>query len=469
MGLFNFSDTYSKLSNKLYTDLLPVPVKQPKLVLINKELAAELGLQIDDLESYLSGNYIQEGSNPYSQAYAGHQFGHLSILGDGRAIILGEHIAPSGKRFDIQLKGSGVTPYSRNGDGRATLYSMLREYLISYGVDKLGIPTTKSLAVISTGEDVYREKIERGGILGRVASSHIRVGTFQYTAMQGDLNLLKTFTDYVIDRHYPEIKVKINPYLSLLEVVMDKQIDLIIHWLRVGFIHGVMNTDNVAISGETIDYGPCAFMDIYNPETVFSSIDRNGRYSYKNQKNIAQWNIARFAECLIPLIGTDREKSLELVNVVIESYQEKFHKKWLNMMGLKIGISNVGEIEKELILELLDWMEVNRVDFTKTFRDLSKSNFLELIPGADSELELWFNRYNGINHSIELIKNSNPNAIPRNHLVEEALLEASEHSNYKPIDKLMEVLQNPYSDNIDSYYTDPPKTVDLAYKTYCGT
>jgi uncharacterized protein YdiU (UPF0061 family) len=469
MSLFNFSDTYTQLSNKLYTNLLPVPVKQPTLVLCNKELIADLGLDVDDLENYLSGNRVQEGSKPYSQAYAGHQFGQFNVLGDGRAVILGEHLAPNGKRFDIQLKGSGITPYSRNGDGRATLYSMLREYIISYGMEKLGIPTTKSLAVISTGEDVYREKIDLGGILTRVASSHIRVGTFQYTAMQGDMDLLKTFTDYVIDRHYPEIKVKTNPYISLLEVVMDKQIDLIINWSRVGFIHGVMNTDNVTISGETIDYGPCAFMDIYNPKTVFSSIDRNGRYSYQNQKNIGQWNIARFAECLIPLIGTDTEKSLEQVNVIIESYQNIFLKKWLNMMASKIGISKVGEIEKELILELLNWMEVKAVDFTNTFRALSKSNFLELIPGADSDLKLWFNRYNEINHSIELIKKSNPNVIPRNHLVEDALIEASENSNYEPIYRLMEVLKNPYSDNISKFYTDPPKTVDPTYKTYCGT
>lgn len=469
MSIFNFHDTYTGLSNKLYTNILPVSVKKPEIVLFNKDLADELGLGTDNLESYLSGNLIIEGSEPYSQAYSGHQFGHLSVLGDGRANILGEHITPDGKRLDVQLKGSGVTPYSRNGDGRATLYSMLREYLISFAMDKLGIPTTKSLAVVSTGEDVYREKIEPGGILTRVASSHIRVGTFQYTAMQGDFNILKTFTNYVIERHYPEILENKNRYLSFLEVVMEKQIDLIIHWSRVGFIHGVMNTDNVAISGDTIDYGPCAFMDIYNPKTVFSSIDRNGRYSYENQRNIGQWNIARFAECLIPLIDTDTEKSLELVNGVIESYQNKFQVKWFSMMGLKIGITDVGEIEKELILELLHWMETHKVDFTKTFRSLSGTDFITLIPGADDELKSWYQRYSDIEHDIDLIKSNNPNVIPRNHIIEDVLLEASENNNYEPIYKLLEVLKSPYADDADVYYTDPPKTVDPSYKTYCGT
>lgn len=467
MNVFNFNNTYTNLHDNLYTKLLPTPVTSPKIVLYNKNIATKLGITGDNLEQYLSGNKVDEGSTPFAQGYAGHQFGHFNILGDGRAIMLGEHITPKGDRFDIQLKGSGRTPYSRNGDGRATLYSMLREYVISYSMDKLNIPTTLSLGVVSTGEDVYREKIEQGGILTRVASSHIRVGTFQFVASKGDLDQLKTFTDYVIDRHFPEIIDNKNPYVSLLEVVMDRQIDLILNWLRVGFIHGVMNTDNVSICGETIDYGPCAFMDLYNPKTVFSSIDRNGRYSYENQKNIGQWNIARFAECLVPLINSDSEASLEIVNKIISSYQDIFAERWLNMMAKKIGLKVVN---KELVLTLLNWMEANKSDFTNVFRALESDNFLELVPNSNSELTIWYDSWLKENPDKNLIINNNPIVIPRNHIVEDVLIKASDGSDIKPLQDLLDVLADPYNNsNVNSYYKDPPEIVNSSYKTYCGT
>ena len=332
-----FDNSYSRLSNDLLVKQSPIPVKSPKLVILNKELSKDLDLNFtnisnEDLSQLFSGNILPSGSNSIAQAYAGHQFGHFTMLGDGRAVLMGEHLSKNNERFDIQFKGSGKTPFSRSGDGRAALGPMLREYIISEAMYGLNIPTTRSLAVVKTGENVMRNKYLPGAILTRVASSHIRVGTFQYlAATQNDKNL-KVLIDYVINRHYPNIKSSKNQALDLLKTLIDVQINLVVNWMRIGFIHGVMNTDNMTISGETIDYGPCAFMDEYNPETVFSSIDHNGRYAFLNQPKIVKWNIARFAECIIPFIDSDKDKAVEMATKTINTFEEIYQKKWLNMM-----------------------------------------------------------------------------------------------------------------------------------------
>ena len=329
---WNFQNSYVELPAKLYIKQLPVSVKNPQIIYYNMSLAKELGLEFLSEEKvavaeYLSGNKIPEGATPISQAYAGHQFGHFTMLGDGRAVLLGEQINQNNQRYDIQLKGSGQTPYSRSGDGRATLSSMLREYIISESIHHLGIPTTRSLAVIQTGEKVYRETVNDGAVLTRIASSHIRVGTFEYVINSCSKEDLEIFIKYVIDRHYPEISDTDNPSLGLLKVVMHKQIDLIVHWIRVGFIHGVMNTDNMSIAGETMDYGPCAFMNTYNPKTVFSSIDINGRYAFGNQSTIAHWNLTVFASTLLPLISKNKEKAIQLANDILNKFHEEYSKK----------------------------------------------------------------------------------------------------------------------------------------------
>lgn len=465
----NFDNSYAQLDSSLYTKMNPEKVKAPEVLLYNNELAEKLGLEGFYRADILSGNNIPSGAEPLAQAYAGHQFGYLNILGDGRAILLGECLDRENRRFDIQFKGSGRTPYSRGGDGKATLSSMLREYLISYAMEHLGIPTTSSLSVVKTGEDVYRENVQQGAVLTRIASSHIRVGTFQYVAVQGDYNLLKNFTNYAIKRHYPEVLLNTNPYLSLLEKVMDKQIELIVNWMRVGFIHGVMNTDNMAISGETIDYGPCAFMDIYDPGTVYSSIDKNARYSFSNQQKIGQWNIARFAETLIPLIDPNTDIALQLVNEVIESYTTKFKSNWINMMGKKIGIKSIDDSDSYLIYDLLDWMYKSKADYTKTFRLLLESNFITKIPNRNSALQKWYDSWILKNIDMDLIRQSNPLIIPRNHIVEDILSEASSKNNLEPINRFLEVLKNPYSDMSNKYYSEPPLEVNRDYKTYCGT
>lgn len=458
--MFNFDNSYHTLSNKLYTIMDPEPVSSPEVTIFNNKLQNELGIEEGEFAEFLSGNIIPEGAEPLAQAYAGHQFGQLNILGDGRAILLGEHLAPDGSRYDIQLKGSGRTPYSRGGDGRGTIYSMYREYLISHAMFKLNIPTTRSLAVVSTGEDVYRENIRPGGIVTRIASSHIRVGTFVYVALQKDDQLLKEFADYVINRHYPDLNESDNPYLALLKRVMLKQIDLVVNWMRVGFIHGVMNTDNVSISGETIDYGPCAFMDSYDPDTVFSSIDRRGRYSFENQKNICAWNITRFAETLIPLVDSDNEKSLNLINGLLESFIPAFESKWNDMMAAKIGIVNPSEDDIHLIKELLERMYRSGLDYTLTFSNLHRRE--------EPELESWFEKWDSGDIDFDLMKRTNPAVIPRNHIVEEALMEA-EKSNLQPLKELLNVLSNPYDESISDYYRNPPESVDHSYRTFCGT
>ena len=369
---WKFDNTYSNLSESMLSKLNPTPVKTPELVLFNHNLSKEIDLdfsQIDNKELALifSGNQLPEGSESIAQAYAGHQFGHFTILGDGRALTIGEHLDRNKNRYDIQFKGSGQTPYSRNADGRAALGPMLREYIISEAMHNLGVPTTRSLAVIKTGEDVVRESILEGAILTRIASSHIRVGTFQYALISKNKNDLKTLFDYTLKRHYPNIKKSGSPAVDLLKVVLEKQINLICNWMRIGFIHGVMNTDNMTISGETIDYGPCAFMDKYDPGTVFSSIDHQGRYAYFNQPRIALWNLERFAESLLALINDDSKVAIKIANEVLKEFPKEYKKKWLEMMKKKLGFFGKQDEDENLINDLLVIMHENKFDYTKQF------------------------------------------------------------------------------------------------------
>lgn len=459
--MFNFNNSYIDIDERIFSRVKPERPDNPKEIIFNKELAEVLGVSGEEAESLLSGDTILENWTTIAQAYAGHQFGYLNILGDGRALLLGEHIDPDGNRWDIQLKGSGRTPYSRGGDGKATLKSMLREYLISFAMDRLGIPTTKSLAVISTGNPVYREDVNQGAVLTRVAKSHIRVGTFQYIAMQGDYTLLKEFANYTIKRHYPELYDGENRYLELLKIVTSRQIDLILNWMRVGFIHGVMNTDNVSIICETIDYGPCAFMDIYDPETVFSSIDKHGRYSFGNQEYIGQWNMARFAETLIPLVDKDEETALKLVNNVIEWYKDEFKLRWFHMLGKKLGIVDITENDRPFILEFLEWMKSSGADYTQTFSSL------ELLTPEDINKN-WYTWWAGKGIDWDLIKRENPIVIPRNHIVEE-VLDKADSGDMKPFNKFLKVLQTPYERANVEKYNSPPEVVNREYKTYCGT
>lgn len=369
---WHFDNTYSKLSETFKEEIKPIPVKNPELVILNEQLAKELNLDFSnisqqDLSKLFSGNILPEGSHSIAQAYAGHQFGHFTMLGDGRAVLIGEHLSNKNQRFDIQFKGSGRTSFSRRGDGRAALGPMLREYIISEAMHALNIPTTRSLAVVKTGENVIRDQFLPGAILTRVAASHIRVGTFQYIAAKQNLEELEILVNFTIDRHYPNLKKSKNKALDLLNVLIDKQSELVVNWMRVGFIHGVMNTDNMAISGETIDYGPCAFMDHYDPQTVFSSIDEYGRYAYDNQPKITKWNLARFAECLIPLIDKDEETAVKLATDAINNFENIYETRWLNMMRDKLGLFGEDKNDKKLILDLLDWMKINKADFTNTF------------------------------------------------------------------------------------------------------
>ncbi len=461
---WNFDNTYIRFPERMFSRLNPISVCDPKLILRNNPLAKNLNLNFKDLTDkeiaeLFSGNIIPDGAEPIAQAYAGHQYGHLNLLGDGRASLLGEHDG-----FDIQLKGSGPTPYSRQGDGRAALGPMLREYLISEAMFALGIPTTRSLAVVATGEEVFRETNLPGAILTRVAASHIRIGTFEYIAMVGDIELLKTMVSYCIDRHYPHLKKAENPTLALLKAVIDKQIILITHWMRVGFVHGVMNTDNMTISGETIDYGPCAFMDAYNPETVFSSIDRRGRYAFGNQPQIAEWNLARFAETLMPLLHENQEKALQIAQEVLEGFSAQYQTHYLGMMRNKLGLFGEENEDERLINDLLVWMQENKADYTNTFRSLITGNFVHN--------EGWNRRWQArlSNGSFELMRANNPAVIPRNHKVEAALKAASVDNDLATFNRLLEVLSNPYEDTpIDLAGYQVSSEIEEGYKTFCGT
>jgi len=479
---WRFDNTYSKLPNSMLTKLPPTPVKAPELVVLNHSLSKMLGLDFtnlsnENLASIFSGNSLPEGSDTIAQAYAGHQFGHFTLLGDGRAIIIGEHISKSNERFDIQFKGSGKTPYSRNGDGRAALGPMLREYIISEAMFGLRIPTTRSLAVVKTGEKVIRETALDGAVLTRVAKSHIRVGTFQYTVIAEDKKDLKTLFDYTIDRHYPNIKKSKTPAIDLLKIVIEKQTKLVVDWMRVGFIHGVMNTDNMAISGETIDYGPCAFMDSYNPETVFSSIDQNGRYAFFNQPGITKWNLARFAECLVPLMNEDRDASIQIATEAVNNFSEIYKKNWLKMMRKKLGLLDEEVKDEKLITDLLYWMHKNNADYTNTFCFLMNQNFEKNKIYEEKNFLEWKKQWekrlkinnNLSDESLKLMRSNNPLVIPRNHKVEEAL-EAANNSDLNPLKNLIKILENPYENKeIIKEYQLPAPTSDKIYKTFCGT
>ena len=479
---FSFDTTYTTLPKKFFSESEISKVPDPKTVIFNKELADNMGLDFSgcsdlDKANLFSGNQLPPGATPFSQAYAGHQFGYFTMLGDGRAHLWGEHIIPSGTRLDIQFKGSGRTAYSRNGDGKAALGPMLREYIISESLFNLGISTTRSLAVVSTGEPIMREMVLPGAILTRVASSHIRVGTFEFAAAQSDKNVIKSLIEYTINRHYPSLINKDNKELSLIRLVMEKQVDLIVHWMRVGFIHGVMNTDNMTISGETIDYGPCAFMDTYDPNKVFSSIDHGRRYAYDNQPKVAQWNLARLAESILLGIESNIEKVLPVAEGIINEFSVVYKKKWLAMMGSKLGLFFLRKDDEKLIYELLDWMEKENADFTKTFRDLSNATYPHSKIYDDNQFRQWFDRWQNrlkyndraLQSAISLMKSVNPNIIPRNHIVDQ-VLKSADSGDFKPLSDLLIAIKEPYKERTSiSKYENLPKPNEQILHTYCGT
>ncbi|RJX37163.1 YdiU family protein [Paenibacillus pinisoli] len=480
---WNFDNSYAGLPEMFYSRIEPNPVADPGLVVLNEPLAAALGLDAEALKSgegvaAFAGNEMPEGSLPLAEAYAGHQFGHFTMLGDGRAMLIGEQITPAGERFDIQLKGSGRTPYSRGGDGRAALGPMLREYIISEAMHGLGIPTTRSLAVVTTGEPVYRETVLPGAVLTRVAASHIRVGTFQYAAGGGTIDDLRALADYTWNRHYADADPGGNRYLALLKEVIKRQGELIAKWQLAGFIHGVMNTDNMALSGETIDYGPCAFMDAYDPATVFSSIDKQGRYAYGNQPNIAAWNLARLAEALLPLLHEEEEKAIELAEEAIKGFVDSFYSRWMNGMRAKLGLFHEEPEDELLVKALLDVMREHQADYTNTFKALTIGK-LEDVAMSDVEgFREWHARWQerlssqpeSAEEARQLMMNSNPAVIPRNHRVEEALKAAVETGDLSVMHKLIAVLRNPYAHTPEQEeYAALSEPSAHPYRTFCGT
>ena len=429
------------------------------------------------LAAFFAGNKLPSNFKPIAQAYAGHQFGGFTMLGDGRAILVGEHRTPTGKLVDIQLKGAGRTRFSRGGDGRAAFGPMLREYVISEAMFALGIPTTQSLAVVSTGEPVYRESVRKGAILVRVAASHIRVGTFQYLAATRDYTSLKALADYAINRHYPEIENTPNKYREFLQAVIDRQAALIAKWQAVGFIHGVMNTDNMAISGETIDYGPCAFMNRYDPETVFSSIDHGGRYAYGNQPAIALWNLARFAETLLPLFDSESNRSIAIATEILSESPPLFERYWLDAMRRKLGLQTPDSADLKLVQSLLELMHHAGADFTNVFRDLSAGTIPSGLYYSGTDFQDWYARWQ---ERLKLeqeprssiyaeMRTVNPAFIPRNHRVEEALVAAEQSDDLSPLHRLLEVLKQPFDESAAfALYREPPSD-EGNYRTFCGT
>ncbi|WP_335872749.1 protein adenylyltransferase SelO [Bacillus sp. 2205SS5-2] len=480
---WKFDHSYSRLPESFYSKTTPNPVTSPELVVLNEPVAKMLGLDVKFLRSeeginVFAGNKLPEGAFPLAQAYAGHQFGHINMLGDGRAVLLGEQVTTNNKRMDIQLKGSGRTPYSRGGDGRASLGPMLREFIISEGMHALGIPTTRSLAVVSTGEFIRRETALPGAVLTRVASSHLRVGTFQFVAQSGSVEELKKLADYALKRHFSGFEEAENRYLFLLQEVIKRQANLIAKWQLVGFIHGVMNTDNMTISGETIDYGPCAFMDSYDQGTVFSSIDREGRYAYGNQPYIGAWNIARFAETLIPLLHSEQEKAVEIAQQELSGYTDLYKRQWVNGMRTKLGIFNEESEDQTLIEDLLKIMQQQEADFTNTFRAFTQDQLDNTALIKATAFVKWQQRWQerlsrqsqSKHASQQLMMKNNPIVVPRNHRVEEALTAAVEDRDFGVMEKLLDVLSKPYeySPEKEKYCSAPPSS-SIPYQTYCGT
>jgi len=472
--------TYTDLPAAFFVANSPQVPMAPEVVLVNTALANQLGIPMDNLDSaqqaaYFSGQVLPEGVSPISQAYAGHQYGHYRVLGDGRAHLLGEHLDPQGQRVDIQLKGSGATPYSRGGDGKASLGPMLREYIISEAMHHLGIPTTRSLAVVSTGESVIRDTALPGAVLTRVAASHIRVGTFQFAAYAGQDDSLSALIQYTIQRHYPHCAQHDNPALGLLEAIMYRQIDLIVHWMRVGFIHGVMNTDNMAISGETLDYGPCAFMDAYHSDTVFSSIDRRGRYAYSQQPTIALWNLTRLAEALLPQIDKNTERATQLAEGVLAQFVPRYEAAWLAMMRAKLGLLDVQADDAIFIQDLLTIMQAHAADYTNTFYDLSYHQTLSGGGYESPDFQAWYARWKARHggkvsaDAMALMRATNPVMIPRNYLVEQALV-AAEQGDMRPCHALLQAQASSYLDQDKVRpYQRPPQPEEMVHQTFCGT
>jgi uncharacterized protein YdiU (UPF0061 family) len=488
---FPFQNSYAALPANFFARVAPTPVASPRLIKLNRPLAIHLGLDPDVLASpegteILAGKSIPDGADPIAMAYAGHQFGHfVPQLGDGRAILLGEVIDADGVRRDIQLKGSGPTPYSRRGDGRAALGPVLREYIVSEAMAKLGIPTTRSLAAAMTGENVLRETALPGAVLTRVAASHIRVGTFQYFAARGDTEGVRRLADHVIARHYPEVADRERPYLALLGAVIARQADLVARWLLVGFIHGVMNTDNTSVSGETIDYGPCAFMDHYDPAQVFSSIDETGRYAYANQPRIAQWNLTRLAECLLPLISEEQDKAISDAQAALGEFVEAFDTAYQAGLRGKLGLFTARDEDRILAQDLLDAMAKGQADFTLTFRRLSDaaadpandSHVRQLFtePGLyDEWAARWRQRISEEPQNPAArraaMRSVNPAFIPRNHRVEAMIEAAVKRDDFALFEELLTVLSSPYEDQPGyAGYTDPPEPHQRVLQTFCGT
>jgi uncharacterized protein YdiU (UPF0061 family) len=488
---FPFQNTYSALPANFFARVAPTPVTSPRLIKLNRPLAVRLGLDPDLLSTsegaeILAGKRLPDGAEPIAMAYAGHQFGHfVPQLGDGRAILLGEVIDSDGVRRDIQLKGSGPTPFSRRGDGRAALGPVLREYVVSEAMAALGIPTTRSLAAVVTGEVVMRETALPGAVLTRVASSHIRVGTFQFFASRGDADGVRRLADHVIARHYPDAAKAERPYHALLEGVVARQAELVARWLLVGFIHGVMNTDNCSISGETIDYGPCAFMDHYDPAAVFSSIDEMGRYAYANQPRIALWNLTRLAECLLPLFSPEQEKAIAEAQDILNAFAEKFSAAYQAGLRSKIGLFTTRDGDEALVQDLLDAMAKNQADFTLTFRRLAEAALDAKYDGAVSQLfadpnafgewaARWRQRTADEPQSAEQRRNAmravNPAFIPRNHRIEAIIEAAVVSDDYAPFEELLTVLAKPFDDQPEfAAYADPPQPEQRVLQTFCGT
>jgi serine/tyrosine/threonine adenylyltransferase len=491
--VFQFDNSYARLPEKFYASVYPEPVDGPKLLKFNAALAKELGSQavpadpelLDParLAATFAGNVVPQGAMPIAMAYAGHQFGNfVPQLGDGRAILLGEVVDENGLRRDIQLKGAGPTPFSRRGDGRAALGPVLREYIVSEAMHALGIPATRALAAVATGEQVYREMPEQGAVFVRVAASHVRVGTFQFFAARGDTEGVRTLADYVIERHYPDLKTAENPYAALLRAVAFAQADLIARWLGVGFIHGVMNTDNMTISGETIDFGPCAFLDEYHQMKVFSSIDQGGRYAYRNQPGIGQWNIARLAECLVAIIDEDQDRAVDEANAVLKEFGERFQAAWIAVFRQKIGLRTQADGDGQLVQDLLSAMQEAEADFTLVFRGLadaaegSDERFLACFadPAKAAEwLVAWRERLaeeprDGKERAADM-RAVNPAIIPRNHCIQEAIA-AANYGDFSFFERLLQALETPYEERPEfADLLTPPTAEERVTRTFCGT
>lgn len=476
-GGLNFVETLQSFPSSLYSTVKPTKVNNPKLLLANSDLATSLNIDKDLINNplviaYLSGNELIPNTTPIAMAYAGHQFGHFTTLGDGRAILLGTHQVTENKIYDLQLKGSGPTPYSRGGDGMATLKAMLKEYLFGEALYSLGIPTTRSLALITSTDQVFREKVHPRAVLTRVASSHIRVGNFEL-AIRTSPEVLKQLADYTIARHYPQLFAHDEPYLGLLEKVIDGQAQLVAQWMSVGFIHGVLNTDNVSIACESIDFGPCAFMDTFNKKTVFSSIDRNGRYAYGNQPNITLWNLCRFAECLLPLIGSDdSDLALKKAENALEKFIPAYEAYWAELFSKKIGFKTVSENSLELINQLLDLMQIHELDFTHTFRELSEPN--PDLPELNSWLNQWSQTHEKFNHEILSVKESmlsiNPCIIPRTYILDDIIDKAESTLELDDYQNLLKTIKTPYSSAHKNNPLAQPRPKDLPPSiTFCGT